>query len=188
MRDALSAGLAPHDLEILGRLLNKSRPAGLGERPVTAGQRGQQASSLEKAHEDAARDEEPDPSVPISTSVLLAKLTDIAESLTKQRASASSQDPLERALEGLRGTGLADGVSTSLSLRKGAAARHLLVQAVQDRPEHFTEFFDAKCMELLRDRLAGSSLSPVAVRPGMARDYLERRSKITLHKPTVNWV
>jgi len=110
--------------------------------------------------------------------------------LTGQLVSARppERDPLERALEGVSGS-LAGDPSSSLSLRKGAAARRALVEAVTARPEAIYGSVEQLMVEAIQggpaSHAAGSGSSLETANPFV---YLEHRSRVANYRSTVCWL
>ncbi|CAE8589852.1 unnamed protein product [Polarella glacialis] len=108
---------------------------------------------------------------------VLSTFTRIMENIARTSSrSSTSEDPLERALEGAGGSSRdSDSTSGGLGIRRGAAARRLLKAVIAGKPFHFT----AHVRAAMEDSM---NFEGPTVR---SRDYLTTRSELGDHRPTV---
>lgn len=132
--------------------------------------------------EDAAAAAELSTEAPLA--LVLTRVTGLLEASHLRRGPG---DPLERVLEGL-GSSSSEGWGQTLSVRKGAAARLALVKALRETPAHFYEYFDRQALAALDEHGMAAHEVDTASSRGHARRYLERRSAVGGHKPTVQWM
>lgn len=128
----------------------------------------------------AAADGPGDPGDPAPEGDRLDRLVDaLTAALTQAGASSTAvpADPVERALASLDG-----GTRTGepVGSRRGASARLALRRALADNPEHFTRYVESQ----LASAFASRSVTGAA--PTM-REYVELRSRIGNHRPTISW-
>ena len=110
----------------------------------------------------------------------LDRLIDVLSSAFADRSSpagSSPVDPVERALSSLDGP----RPSEPATGRRGAAARLALRRALVESPEHFTRFVAGQLASAFASRSATGDV------PTM-REYLELRSRVGGHRPTVSWL
>ena len=88
---------------------------------------------------------------------------------------------MDQALDGVAGSS-GDGATGSLSVRRGAAARRELEQALRKAPQHFYEHVEG---EMHRAFTVGTD---DGARPVSSREYLAYRARLGTHKPTTNWM
>ena len=108
----------------------------------------------------------------------LDRLVDaLTAALTHGGASlALPADPVERALAAMDGHRGGEPVGS----RRGASARLALRRALRDNPEHFSRYVEGQLAS------AFASRSVAGADPTM-REYVELRSRIGNHRPTISW-
>ena len=197
LRSAAAAGLDPGRLEGLQHILRG--PGGrLPPEPALAqpgatlrtdsAPPGMQATFPNSGFDDIDGEEllTADEGQPPVERALLA-LTRIAGQLASNRP-AQLADPLERALEGLSGS-VGSEAYPGISLRKGAAARRALVEAVTARPASVYGPIETLMREAVQggpaSHAAGSGSSLEVPNPFT---YLEHRSRVSNYRSTVNWM
>ena len=160
--DARAAGILESDLAVFDRVLaaGKRRPPD----PVTS-----------RAPEVAEVGGDPPPPVD-----RLDRLIDTLSSVFADRATSARPviaDPVERALGYMDAPSGADPSSG----RRGASARLALRRALAENPEHFSRYVEGQLASAFASRAATGE------RPTM-REYLELRSRVGNHRPTVSWL
>ena len=105
------------------------------------------------------------------------RLVDALTALVGGGQTQASHDPLERALSSLDGGAR---VGEPIGARRGAAARLALRRALVQDPAHFSRYVE--------EQLAGAftSRAVAGARPTL-REYIELRSRIGNHRPTISW-
>ena len=177
---ARARGIPEEALRHLGELFSK-RPARLPERPGSRPlpKDGDLDESEEEGEEDTG---ERDGQSSSSIEKLVTSMAKVVKKLAADKPSSSSQNPIEKALEGL-GAGDRGDKGEGWSVRKGTAVRRELRKALYESPEHFSNV-------VAKGILAAFDKRPV---PGTsveadARAYLEFRSHVQEWKTTINWM
>ena len=181
VRSALAAGIPREDLDRFGDILRR-RPPRTGEAPAVSRGAAPPHRLAGRGEEDAADAAEVSAEAPLAQ--VLSRITDLLEASHGRRGPG---DPLERVLEGLGSSG-SEGWGQTLSVRKGAAARLALVRALRETPSHFFEYFDKQALAALDEHGATPHEVDISGSRGHARRYLERRSSVSGHRPTVQWL
>ena len=113
---------------------------------------------------------------------LVTSMAKVVKKLAADKPSSSSQNPIERALEGL-GAGDRGDKGDGWSVRKSSAVRRELRKALYENPEHFSSVV-AKGITSAFDKrpVPGTTIE------ADARAYLEFRSHVQEWKTTINWM
>ena len=201
LRSAAAAGVDPSRLANLGHILrgpDGRLPPEPGLQPPPARRSEAEQMILPLVPESAAEADDVDgeacctgdEELPPVERALLA-LTKITGQLASGR-TPQPPDPLERALEGLSGSvanEVGGGASANLSLRKGAAARRALVEAVTARPEAIYGPVERLMVEAIQ---GGPASHAAGVGSGLETPnpfvYLEHRSRVANYRTTVSWM
>ena len=170
---ARAAGIPEEDLATFSRVLattSRRTPEPQPRRPAAARPEGPEDTV--EIDPIAPDEQQPD---------RLERLIDIlnAAFLGRARATAGqgAADSLESAFAALDGP---RGWDTG-GARRGAAVRLALRRALAEQPEHFSQCVDRQLATAFSSRVAAGQ------QPTM-REYLEFRSRVGAHRPTVSWL
>ena len=161
------------------------------QRLMAAGQTGQKklrepalrTSAKKPAFEvlSESEDEEEDdsgfqePSSPPSMEAAVTKLTELVSLLSAERVKKAKASKIDLALESISGTSSTDAGGGS-QLKRAAAARRALRQALQDSPEEISAVVE----KLLHEDLTAQVQAPGMPMPSFnARAWVEHRSRIS---------
>ena len=192
VNSALGSGIAPEELKRFESLVMRGRgrgrssapaaapcgapPGGRGALPARGGARGGRAgpTAQREGPGDAAVD-------PINR--MASAITEAFETLQTRR-HPEGRDALDRALfagSGAHGYGFGGGGEGRLGNRHGAAGMQAMRSILLEHPEFISEHVDRRLRDAFRSR-------SVAGNDPLMREYLEHRSRMNNHPPSINWM
>ena len=175
---AMHAGVAHQALDEMNKLV---QVGGGNPLPAKRPPRAAASSAVNPVSESEAEEERPalpKAQVPADNgdivSQAITRLMEVVEALAQDRTRKRSSNPLERVLEGAGpGEGGSQDSGSSVSLRRNAAARQALRDALTKQPAVLSRAVE----NFMREDLQSASLPGVSGRVS-ARAWLEHRSRI----------
>ena len=188
LQSALDSGMTVEDIRKMAAVLKQ--PAGrLTEQKVSksmAARKGQVEEEIDQHGKDAA-----DASVALDPMKMLDRFTMVMEQIAGSKKQ--SEDPLERALQNIGGSGSSTSSvgadsSTGNYTRSLAIARTQLLKAKSD-PEKSEVINAAIWKNILKDypEMDQAAFTPELRRP-IVRHWLENKSQVRHHEPTQYWL
>lgn len=177
---AISAGVEAQALEDMQRMMSSNlsgskrlREPALRPSSSTLPQKTQ-AEALSESEEEAEGDGLQDGSSGEVQSSL-EKLTEILTLLTAEKARKSKASKVDLALDSISGGSHGESGAGGGGLKRAAAARRALRQALQDHPEDISALLEKLMLEDLTSTVQGPGVPPATL---SARGWVEYRSRI----------